>query len=75
MPPEYIAVNKVSSKNDIFSLGVIIIEIVMGPTGYSKCPETPSEEFSEEFSDLVRNNPPPVQFISISHRLRVKHSI
>lgn len=36
MPPEFLKENTFSDKNDIFSLGVIIIEIMMGPAGYSQ---------------------------------------
>lgn len=36
MPPEFIKEGNISSKSDVFSLGVVIIEIMTGrPTGYS----------------------------------------
>jgi len=36
MPPEFIKEGNISSKNDVFSLGVVMIEIIAGrPTGYS----------------------------------------
>lgn len=34
MPPEHEYKQMISPKNDVFSLGVIIIEVVDGPTGY-----------------------------------------
>jgi len=70
MPPEFLKENTFSDKNDIFSLGVIIIEIMMGPAGYSqfKGMSSVSSERSDKgmsfgkddkkelFIDLVRNN-------------------
>ena len=35
MPPEFIKEKMISPKNDVFSLGVVIIDIMKGPTGYS----------------------------------------
>ncbi|CAO2206029.1 unnamed protein product [Urochloa humidicola] len=52
MPPEFIEQNIVSDKNDIFSLGVIIIEIVLGPTAYSKLKLM--EMSSQELIDLAQ---------------------
>jgi len=55
-PPEYIEGKKISNKYDIFSLGVIIIKIVSGPTGYTQCHESPRKEFIElvRFSFFLR---------------------
>lgn len=50
MPPEYINHCMISSKFDIFSLGVIIIKIVAGLDGYWKSAEVST---SEEFIELV----------------------
>ncbi|XP_066337731.1 uncharacterized protein [Miscanthus floridulus] len=47
LPPEYIDDNLISNKLDIFSLGVIIIKIITGPTGYTQCAEMPSKQFVE----------------------------
>jgi len=47
MSPEYINKGIVSTKSDIFSLGVIIIEIVTGRGDYPDDTGTPSEEFIE----------------------------
>ncbi|XP_062182481.1 cysteine-rich receptor-like protein kinase 44 [Phragmites australis] len=55
MPPEFIERNIVSNKNDIFSLGVVILEIVTGPTGYSKSNEMSSEEFIDLAQEKWRN--------------------
>jgi interleukin-1 receptor-associated kinase 1/coatomer subunit beta' len=44
-PPEYIEHGYVSNKFDIFSLGVVMIEIIAGSEGYSKAYEMPSKEF------------------------------
>jgi len=35
MPPEFIKQGYISIKNDVFSLGIVMIEIMAGPTGYS----------------------------------------
>ncbi|XP_062201772.1 cysteine-rich receptor-like protein kinase 44 [Phragmites australis] len=47
MPPEYIDKRKISPKFDVFSLGVIILQVMVGPLGYAKCADMPSEEFIE----------------------------
>jgi interleukin-1 receptor-associated kinase 1/coatomer subunit beta' len=44
-PPEYIEHGYVSNKFDVFSLGVVMIELIAGSEGYSKAYETPSQEF------------------------------
>ncbi|KAI5004801.1 hypothetical protein ZWY2020_032044 [Hordeum vulgare] len=52
MPPEYIDRFKITPKFDVFSLGVIIIQIMAGREGYSKC----GDMSSQEFFDLVHDN-------------------
>uniref|UniRef100_A0A0D3HNW0 Protein kinase domain-containing protein n=1 Tax=Oryza barthii TaxID=65489 RepID=A0A0D3HNW0_9ORYZ len=52
MPPEYIERRQITKKFDVFSLGVIIIDIIAGPSGYSKCAEMTSQQFIE----LVQGN-------------------
>ncbi|KAF2911613.1 mannose/glucose-specific lectin [Oryza sativa Japonica Group] len=47
MPPEYIQRRQISNKYDIFSLGVIILQIIAGPLGYSKCDDMPPQQFIE----------------------------
>lgn len=55
LPPEYIDRNVISNKLDIFSLGVIIIKIISGPTGYTQCAEMPSKQFVELVHEKWRN--------------------
>lgn len=45
MPPEYINHRQISKKFDVFSLGRIIIEIMAGRLGYTKCGEMPRQQF------------------------------
>ena len=45
MPPEYINRQKISPKFDVFSLGVIIIQIMAGKEGYYSFPYSPQKEF------------------------------
>ena len=35
MPPEFLNEGKISPKNDVFGFGVVMIEIMAGPAGYS----------------------------------------
>ena len=35
MPPEYVNEGKISSKNDVFSLGLVMIEIMTALAGHS----------------------------------------
>ncbi|OEL20857.1 putative disease resistance protein RGA4 [Dichanthelium oligosanthes] len=48
-PPEYIERGEISKKFDIFSLGVVMIRIVSGPEGFSKCQNMPYDEFIDLF--------------------------
>ncbi|CAM0948964.1 unnamed protein product [Alopecurus aequalis] len=52
MAPEYRWRGQVSIKSDIFSLGVMIIQIITGPDGYSKFADTSPHQFIQ----LVKNN-------------------
>ncbi|VAH99844.1 unnamed protein product [Triticum turgidum subsp. durum] len=45
MPPEYINRQKISRKFDVFSLGVIIIQIMAGKEGYYSFPYSPQKQF------------------------------
>jgi serine/threonine protein kinase len=47
MPPEYINDGVISNKFDVFSLGVIIIKMLAGNTGYDRRHEMPPERFME----------------------------
>jgi serine/threonine protein kinase len=49
-PPEYIEQKYVSNKFDIFSLGVVMIEIIAGSEGYHKAAEMLSQEFIDHVS-------------------------
>ncbi|KAF2933582.1 hypothetical protein DAI22_04g094600 [Oryza sativa Japonica Group] len=51
MAPEYLAERKISNKNDIFSLGIIIIQIMVGHKGYSKYGEMSS---TQQFIDRAK---------------------
>jgi len=52
MPPEYIDKREITSKFDVFSVGVMIIQMMAGRSGYSQCADMPSEQFIE----LVHEN-------------------
>jgi interleukin-1 receptor-associated kinase 1/coatomer subunit beta' len=52
LPPEYIDKNIISKMFDIFSLGVVMIKIIAGPSGRMNSAEMPHEDFI----DLVRND-------------------
>jgi serine/threonine protein kinase len=54
LPPEYIEQHVISNKFDIFSLGVVIIKVMAGPKGYSRCGDMSSHEFIK----LVRKQCP-----------------
>lgn len=47
MPPEYIDNHIISKKSDVFSLGVIIIEIIAGERKYPDDTVTPTSEFTK----------------------------
>ena len=55
MSPEYINRGLISTKSDIFSLGVIIIEIVTGGRDYPDETGTSSDEFIETVRKLYFN--------------------
>nr|ACS49638.1 stemrust kinase [Oryza coarctata] len=48
LPPEYLEKKVVSNKLDIFSLGVVMLQIIAGPTGRSRSTEMPSQEFTDQ---------------------------
>ncbi|KAM0867273.1 hypothetical protein ACQ4PT_042097 [Festuca glaucescens] len=52
LPPEYICNNLISSKFDIFSLGVVIIKIMAGRSGYFNR----AQISSQEFTNIVQEN-------------------
>ncbi|XP_039834412.1 cysteine-rich receptor-like protein kinase 29 [Panicum virgatum] len=48
MPPEYFTGKKISNKFDVFSLGVIILEVLAVPLGYRKYDDMSPREFVEQ---------------------------
>jgi len=60
MPPEYINSGIILTKFDVFSLGLIIIEILAGNRGYSRRYEMSQKQFTE----LVWKN---ILYISCGH--------
>ena len=53
MPPEYRNGGKISEKNDVFSLGVVMIDIMEGPEGYSLFHEMGETQFKEEVRKIL----------------------
>ncbi|XP_062205609.1 probable serine/threonine-protein kinase At1g01540 [Phragmites australis] len=51
MPPEYVNDGYMSNKFDVFSLGVIIIDIMAGNSGYSRRSEMSPKQFVELVSE------------------------
>jgi len=47
MPPEYIDGQQISSKFDVYSLGVIILQVIAGRENYYRSPYMPSQTFIE----------------------------
>jgi len=45
MPPEYIDGQQISSKFDVYSLGVIILQVIAGRENYYRSPYMPSQTF------------------------------
>jgi len=54
-PPEYIDRGEISGKFDIFSLGVVMLNIVCGPDGRSICLNMSSDEFIDNVQKNWRN--------------------
>jgi interleukin-1 receptor-associated kinase 1/coatomer subunit beta' len=48
MPEEYLFRGLVSSKVDVFSLGVVITKIIAGPRGQTRSAEMPNQEFLDQ---------------------------
>jgi hypothetical protein len=53
MPPEYRNGGAIWKKFDVFSLGVIIIKMLVGNTGYDRRHEMPPEQFIEFVREIV----------------------
>ena len=52
LPPEYRNGGKISEKNDVFSLGVVMIDIMEGPEGYSLFYEMGATDFKEQVTKV-----------------------
>lgn len=50
MPPEFIDKRRITKKYDVFSVGVIILQIMAGAQGYNNCCEMSSPQ---QFIELV----------------------
>jgi len=70
MPPEFINKQQIAPKFDIFSLGVIIIQIMAGTESYSKCADTPPEEFVQLVHDLWEKRTPEISWRHTSREVR-----
>ncbi|CAL4993592.1 unnamed protein product [Urochloa decumbens] len=55
LPPEYIKKNFFSNKLDIFSLGVVMIEVMTGAVGYNNIDDMSPEEFIDRVHERWRN--------------------
>uniref|UniRef100_A0A0D9XQB7 Protein kinase domain-containing protein n=1 Tax=Leersia perrieri TaxID=77586 RepID=A0A0D9XQB7_9ORYZ len=47
LPPEYLEKKVISNKLDIFSLGVVMLQIIAGPAGRSRSADMSSREFTD----------------------------
>ncbi|XBI86309.1 hypothetical protein VPH35_094291 [Triticum aestivum] len=54
MPPEYIDKQEISPKFDVFSVGVIIVQMMAGRKNYFDCGSVPSEIFNELVCEIWR---------------------
>ncbi|TKW15106.1 hypothetical protein SEVIR_5G209500v4 [Setaria viridis] len=70
MPPEYIDKQQISPKFDVFSLGVIIIQIMAGKESYSKYADTPPEEFIQLVHGLWAKRVPETSWRYASREVR-----
>uniref|UniRef100_A0A453QBB1 Protein kinase domain-containing protein n=1 Tax=Aegilops tauschii subsp. strangulata TaxID=200361 RepID=A0A453QBB1_AEGTS len=55
MPPEYISKRLITPKFDVFSLGIIILQIMAGKESYTKCIDTSPEVFIESVYEFWVN--------------------
>ncbi|XP_048527340.1 cysteine-rich receptor-like protein kinase 44 [Triticum urartu] len=53
MPPEFIDKRRITKKYDVFSVGVIILQVMAGAQGYNNCCEMSSPQ---QFIELVHEN-------------------
>ncbi|KAG2641646.1 uncharacterized protein LOC120669924 [Panicum virgatum] len=55
MPPEFMSNNEITCKNDVFSLGIVIIEVMAGPSGYKEFEGMSSAQEYKRFVQKVCN--------------------
>ncbi|KAM3260685.1 hypothetical protein ACQJBY_051755 [Aegilops geniculata] len=72
LPPEYIRNYLISSKFDIFSLGVVIIKIMAGRAGYYKSAEMSSHEFTNFVQENWTNRPHETSSLMKAYSKQVK---
>ncbi|KAI4974231.1 hypothetical protein ZWY2020_047511 [Hordeum vulgare] len=70
LPPEYISTRQITPKFDVFSLGVIILQIMAGKQSYIKCADIPPEEFIELVYELWVNRLQATISKHTSHEVR-----
>jgi serine/threonine protein kinase len=70
MPPEYIERQQISPKLDVYSLGVLVLQVIAGPEGYHKS----TEMSSKAFIDIVRKKGNKILFL-YHEQLRVIYSV
>jgi serine/threonine protein kinase len=54
MPPEYVVHGHYSTKSDVFSFGILVLEII---TGRRNCTSYNSEQSVDLLTDLVSSKP------------------
>ncbi|RLM93913.1 dual specificity protein kinase zak2-like isoform X3 [Panicum miliaceum] len=70
MPPEYINKQQSSPKFDVFSLGVIIIQIMAGKQSFSNCADTPPGEFIQHVHQFWAKGTPETSWRHTSREVR-----
>lgn len=71
MPPEYIDKQEITPKFDVFSLGVIILQIMAGRSGHSESAHTPSEQFIELVHENWRKRLQATMSADISQEVKI----
>nr|BAK00852.1 predicted protein [Hordeum vulgare subsp. vulgare] len=75
LPPEYIRYNLISSKFDIFSLGVVIIKIMAGRSGYFNIADMSPQEFTNLVQEKWTNRLHETSNLMKAHSEQVKTCI
>ncbi|XP_051180402.1 uncharacterized protein [Lolium perenne] len=71
MPPEYIDKQEITPKFDVFSLGVIILQIMAGRSGHSESAHIPSGEFIEFVHENWRKRLQATMSADISQEVKI----